>query len=132
MSLPQPFNLDGKVAVVTGAASGLGIAFAEAMAEAGADVVCADINEDALEETADKVEQLGQNALAVRCDVSKEDDVKAMVEKPSNISGGSTSSSTTLASPTRSLYRCMNSRPMTGAGSSRWTSTACSSVPGKP
>ncbi len=38
------FELDGKVAVVTGAATGLGAAFAEAMAEAGADVVCADID----------------------------------------------------------------------------------------
>ena len=41
MSFPKPFNLDGKVALVTGAASGLGVAFAEAMAEAGADVSCA-------------------------------------------------------------------------------------------
>ena len=81
MSLPQPFNLDGRVAVVTGAASGLGIEFSEAMAEAGADVVCSDVNEGACEETAERVRGLGRDALAVRCDVSKEDDVKAMVER---------------------------------------------------
>jgi len=81
MSLPQPFNLDGRVAVVTGAASGLGIEFSEAMAEAGADVVCSDVNEGACEETAERVRGLGRDALAVRCDVSKEDDVKAIVER---------------------------------------------------
>src|SRR5215203_90261 len=85
MSLPQPFNLDGRVAVVTGAASGLGIEFSEAMAEAGADVVCSDINEGACEETAERVRGLGRDALAVRCDVSKEDDVKAMVERSGRV-----------------------------------------------
>jgi len=88
MSLPQPFNLDGRVAVVTGAASGLGIEFSEAMAEAGADVVCSDINEGACEETAERVRGLGRDALAVRCDVSKEDDVKAMVERAVERFGG--------------------------------------------
>src|SRR5215207_2261206 len=81
MSLPLPFNLDGRVAVVTGAASGLGIEFSEAMAEAGADVVFSDVNEGACEETAERVHGLGRDVLAVRCDVSKEDDVKAMVER---------------------------------------------------
>jgi len=81
MPLQEPFNLEGKVALFTGAASGLGIAFAEAMAYAGAEVVCADINEDALAETVERVEGLGQKAIAVRCDVTDEDDVKAMVEK---------------------------------------------------
>ena len=49
MSFPKPFNLDRKVALVTGAASGLGVTFAETMAEAGADVVCADINAKGLQ-----------------------------------------------------------------------------------
>jgi NAD(P)-dependent dehydrogenase (short-subunit alcohol dehydrogenase family) len=88
MSLPHPFNLDGRVAVVTGAASGLGIEFSEAMAEAGADVVCSDVNEGACEETAERVRGLGRDALAVRCDVSKEDDVKAMVERAVERFGG--------------------------------------------
>ena len=81
MPYPQPFNLDSKVAVVTGAASGLGVAFSEAMAEAGADVVCADIDTKGLEKTVKKVEQIGRKAIAIHCDVSKEEDVRAMIEK---------------------------------------------------
>ena len=75
------FDLSGKVAVVTGAASGLGIAFAEAMAEAGADVVCADIDVKGLDQTAKKVKKIGRKAIAVPCDVSKEGQVIDMVNK---------------------------------------------------
>ncbi len=80
MSFPKPFNLDGKVALVTGAAGGLGVIFAEAMAEAGADVVCADINAEGLQKTVKKIEKIGRKGLAVICDVSKEEDVKRMIE----------------------------------------------------
>ena len=79
MSFPKPFNLDGKVSLITGAASGLGIVFAEAMAEAGADVVCADIA-DSVYETAGKIEKLGKKGLALICDVSKEEEVLAMMK----------------------------------------------------
>jgi NAD(P)-dependent dehydrogenase (short-subunit alcohol dehydrogenase family) len=81
MIFPQPFNLAGKVAVVTGAADGLGVAFAKAMAEAGADVVCADINAKGLEETVEKVKKIGREGIAVGCDVSKEADVVRMVKE---------------------------------------------------
>lgn len=69
MSFPQPFNLDGKVAVVTGAGGGLGVAFAEAMAEAGADVVCAGRSAKGLEETVEKVKKKDGKAslLCVMC-----------------------------------------------------------------
>ncbi len=87
MGYPQPFNLDGKVAVVTGAGGGLGTAFAEALAEAGADVVCGDIDADGLEETVVKVEKLGHRGLAVLCDVSKEDEVKSLVKKTTETFG---------------------------------------------
>jgi NAD(P)-dependent dehydrogenase (short-subunit alcohol dehydrogenase family) len=80
MSFPKPFNLEKKVALVTGAASGLGVSFAEAMAEAGADVVCADINAKGLEKTVKKIEKIGRKGLAVLCDVSKEEDVKRMMK----------------------------------------------------
>jgi NAD(P)-dependent dehydrogenase (short-subunit alcohol dehydrogenase family) len=80
MSFPKPFNLDRKVALVTGAASGLGVVFAEAMAEAGADVVCADINAKGLEKTMKKIGKIGKKGLTVLCDVSKEEDVKRMMK----------------------------------------------------
>jgi NAD(P)-dependent dehydrogenase (short-subunit alcohol dehydrogenase family) len=76
MSFPQPFNLDGKIALVTGAAGGLGAVFAEAMAEAGADVVCADMADT--HGTVGKIRALGRKGLAVVCDVSKEEDVAAL------------------------------------------------------
>lgn len=81
MRYPQMFDLSGKVALVTGAASGLGVAFAEAMAEAGADVVCADINTEGCEKTADNVRQMGRRAVAVYCDVTSEENVVAMIQK---------------------------------------------------
>jgi NAD(P)-dependent dehydrogenase (short-subunit alcohol dehydrogenase family) len=69
------FDLSGKVVFVTGAGSGLGVEFAEATAEAGADVVCTDLDLRTAESTAAAVEKLGRKALAARCDVSKEMEV---------------------------------------------------------
>jgi len=68
----------GKVAVVTGAASGIGYALAERFARSGLDIVLADVQEDALEAAADKVGAHGVETLAVRTDVSKEADVQAL------------------------------------------------------
>jgi len=72
------FDLTGQVAVITGAGSGLGFQFAEAMAEAGARVVCADIVAESAEKTAAHVTQMGGEALAVRCDVTREDEVAGL------------------------------------------------------
>jgi NAD(P)-dependent dehydrogenase (short-subunit alcohol dehydrogenase family) len=66
------FRLDGQVAVVTGAGSGIGRATAIALSEAGAVVVAMDINEEAATAT---VARLGNQALPVRCDVADADDV---------------------------------------------------------
>ena len=63
MSFPKPFNLDEKVALITGGANGLGLAFAEAMAEAGADVICADIDAKGLDEAVRKIKMLGRKAI---------------------------------------------------------------------
>jgi NAD(P)-dependent dehydrogenase (short-subunit alcohol dehydrogenase family) len=79
MSLEDIFSCRGKVALVTGAASGLGFMFAEAMAEAGADVACADIDVDGLSGTIQAVNALGRKAIAIRCDVADEEQVKQMV-----------------------------------------------------
>ena len=73
MHVLKMFDLTGQVAVITGAGSGLGFQFAEAMAEAGARVVCADIVAESAEKTAAHVTQMGGEALAVRCDVTRED-----------------------------------------------------------
>lgn len=84
MQFPKTFDLTGKVAIVTGAANGLGAAFSEAMAEAGADVVCADIDETGLPLTVEKVKQLGRIGMGITCDVSKENDVTRMINKTLN------------------------------------------------
>ena len=73
-------RLEGLTAIVTGAASGFGRASAERFAEEGADVVVADVNEAGLQETAHSVEALGRAVLIVPCDVSKRDNVQALVD----------------------------------------------------
>jgi NAD(P)-dependent dehydrogenase (short-subunit alcohol dehydrogenase family) len=78
-SILDSFRLDGKVALVTGAGSGLGEAFSLAMAEAGADVACIDLSLEAAEATAIRVRELGRRAAAIRADVSVEADAVAMV-----------------------------------------------------
>lgn len=81
MSVFDAFRLDGKVAVVTGAGSGLGRAFAEALAEAGASVACLDLNAEGAEETAATVRALGPGAVAIRTDVGDEAEVEAAFER---------------------------------------------------
>jgi NAD(P)-dependent dehydrogenase (short-subunit alcohol dehydrogenase family) len=71
----------GKVAFVTGAASGIGRAAALAFARAGASVVVADVSEQGNQETARMIKQQGGRALAVQCDVTRAEDVKAALEK---------------------------------------------------
>src|SRR2546426_10360835 len=71
----------GKVAFVTGAASGIGRAAALAFAREGASVVVADVSEKDNQETARMIEEQGGRALAVRCDVTRVEDVKAALDK---------------------------------------------------
>jgi len=65
-------DLEGKTAVITGAASGMGLAFAECFAREGMQVVMADVEEKALRAAAARVESLGASVLPVSCDVSDE------------------------------------------------------------
>ncbi|MEZ4664524.1 MAG: SDR family oxidoreductase [Caldilineaceae bacterium] len=72
------FDLSGRVALVSGAASGMGRQMALGLAEVGADLVLADINQVGMEATAHDISQLGRRALPVRCDVSQPDQIRAM------------------------------------------------------
>ncbi len=74
-------SFENKVAIVTGAASGMGLATAQAFAEAGAAVVLADFREDAAKAEAQKLVAAGHKAVAVRCDVSDEAQVEQMVNR---------------------------------------------------
>jgi NAD(P)-dependent dehydrogenase (short-subunit alcohol dehydrogenase family) len=84
----ERFKLDGKVAIVTGASSGLGVAFARGLAEAGADIVIGARRKDGLEETSRLVEQAGRRCLALTTDVTRPDDCQALVEAAVERFGG--------------------------------------------
>jgi NAD(P)-dependent dehydrogenase (short-subunit alcohol dehydrogenase family) len=74
-------SFEGKVALVTGAASGLGLATAKAFAESGAAVVLADVDENQVQAAAKDLADTGFKTLAIGCDVSKDDEVEAIVKQ---------------------------------------------------
>ena len=80
MSILDKFRLDGRVVIVTGASSGLGVSFAKAAAEAGADVVLAARRVDKLAQTAALIDSVGGRSLSVATDVVDPDQCTAMVE----------------------------------------------------
>src|ERR1700759_725464 len=76
------FSLDGKVAIVTGASSGLGVAFAVGLADAGADIAICARRVEKLEETKAQVLERGRRCIAVQADVSDPDDCDRVVGEP--------------------------------------------------
>jgi NAD(P)-dependent dehydrogenase (short-subunit alcohol dehydrogenase family) len=80
-------SFEGKVAVVTGAASGMGLVTARSFAEAGAAVALADIDERAARTAVDDLIAAGHRAIAVRCNVADEAEVAAMVDQTVEIFG---------------------------------------------
>ena len=79
MKLPN-FEVDGKVALVTGANRGLGRGIALTLAQAGADLVLADCSDDQLDELSREIGAAGKNALIQKVDISKEEEVIAMTQ----------------------------------------------------
>ena len=74
------YDVEGKTAVVTGAASGIGLGMARAFAAAGMSVVLSDIESDRLDEAVTELRDKGTRAIGVRTDVSDEADVKALAD----------------------------------------------------
>jgi 3-oxoacyl-[acyl-carrier protein] reductase len=87
-TLIDSFRVDGKVAVVTGAGSGIAKASALALGGAGASVVCADIHEDTATATADEIVAAGGSAESAALDVSKRIDVDALAQRVAAQHGG--------------------------------------------
>ena len=81
MAITELFSVHDKVVIVTGASSGLGVAFATGFAEAGADVVLAARRVDRLAQTAQAIEPTGRASLSVACDVADPDACQNVVDE---------------------------------------------------
>ena len=74
-------SFENKVALVTGAGSGLGLATAKAFAQSGASVALADANESSVRSAAEELSAQGYKAVAIQCDVADDAQVESMVEQ---------------------------------------------------
>lgn len=81
MHILDLFKLNGKTAIVTGGARGLGAQIAQGFAEAGANVVICSRKLEACQEMSDKLKKLGVDSLAFACDITNQDDIKKVVSE---------------------------------------------------
>jgi gluconate 5-dehydrogenase len=81
MGVLDSFRLDGQVALVTGGSRGLGLQIAEALGEAGAAVAITARRDEGLAEAVKKLESASIQAMSARCDISKNDQVEAVVSQ---------------------------------------------------
>ena len=81
MSVNALFDLTGRVAMVSGAAQGMGRAMALALAEAGADLMLVDLNAEGMQRTAEQIQSLGRRAVPVTCNVSDTDQIHSLFEQ---------------------------------------------------
>ena len=86
-SFNELFDLTGKTAIVTGGANGIGKATALRLAQAGANIVIADLKLEDANKAAKEIESYGVKALAVECNILKDEDLVAMVDKTVEIFG---------------------------------------------
>jgi 2-deoxy-D-gluconate 3-dehydrogenase len=87
-SLQQLINLEGKTAVVTGGAMGIGLGIARRLAEAGASIVIADINDEVGAQATEELVAAGARAVFIHADVSGDDDVRAVIALADQTYGG--------------------------------------------
>ena len=84
MNTDQQFNLEGKVAIITGSSKGIGKAIAKGLAEKGAQVVISSRSQDACDEVVKEFIELGLKATGIACHIGKEDQRKALVYQTIN------------------------------------------------
>jgi gluconate 5-dehydrogenase len=82
-SIEELFDLSGKVAIVTGAGTGLGVAFSEALAAAGAAVACVGIHIGPVEHTAAQINAMGHQAVGIQLDVTDDDAITRVMQEVS-------------------------------------------------
>ncbi|MDI9979590.1 SDR family oxidoreductase [Rhodococcus sp. IEGM 1307] len=133
MSVLESFRLEGRTAIVTGASSGLGVAFARALAEAGADVVLAARRADKLDDTARIVRAAGRRAFTVATDIADPGQCSDLVDAAMTEFGRgdilvNNAGIATAYPATRETRHQFRSAIDTNLNGAYWTSQACGRV----